>query len=560
MIKLHRGDSLKILRRLPDESVQCCVTSPPYWGLRNYGVAGQLGLEPTPEAYLARMVEVFREVRRVLRDDGVCFINMGDSYASARSVVSCDTSCKAPEDSRDRDCLCESLCGACRKAYQTGKAHIARKRVPKQVASPCEPNRERKESQNGHSPTLDSSRRANRNGVASKDLEPRRQRAAEQLHVSPQSNSGGSSRQSQGVYSRKDRLSSCLLCGRSIERESRECGHTTASLCERQKSLLSTQDLAANKNGKASTGDASGCRNAGMACDCSYPYYGTTSHHVTLKPKDLVGIPWRLAFALQADGWYLRSDIIWHKPNPMPESVTDRPTKSHEYVFLLTKSPRYFWDQEAVREPQCKSTLERFAPGQAPRRAGPKMKIADPKENRANASFCSASRTAILESGRNIRSVWTITPKPFRGAHFATFPPELVNRCIKAGTSQRGACPRCGKAWKRVVETHKEDAGCWSKNGGAKRADAPGAAVSKSSVFRTGLVNVPTTLGFRPACRCRAAKPVPCVVLDPFIGSGTVAAVARSLGRDCIGIDLNPKYLTMARARIKAQPRVALAV
>ncbi len=182
MIKLYRGDCMKILRRLPDCSVQCCVTSPPYWGLRDYGVAGQLGLESTPEAYVARMVEVFREVRRVLRDDGTLWLNMGDSYAT-------------------------------QKAERT---------------------------------------------------------------------------RSQG----------------------RECGGP------RDKATILPR----------------------------------TSMPFGLKPKDLVGIPWRLAFALQADGWYLRSDIIWHKPNPMPESVRDRPTKAHEYVFLLSKSERYFWDQEAVRE------------------------------------------------------------------------------------------------------------------------------------------------------------------------------------------------------------------
>jgi DNA modification methylase len=381
MIKLHRGDAITVLRRLPDCSVQCCVTSPPYWGLRSYDacscvdqgrleiaqdgrgdrhVAGgaiafhrirgadpkcsqckgtgaissltqrQLGLEPTPEAYVAHMVEVFAEVKRVLRDDGTLWLNMGDSYA------------------------------------------------------------------------------------------------------------GG--------------------------------------------------------------GPHHGDKNVGFNGSNTGPKHGVDRIGVPgLKAKDLVGIPWRLAFALQANGWWLRADCIWHKPNPMPESVRDRPTKSHEYIFLLAKSERYFWDQNAVRED--------------------------------------------LPNGRNMRSVWTITPKPFRGAHFATFPPALVERCIKAGTSERGACPRCGKAWERVVE-HSPMILRRSE-----RTHSMGRTRSSGTMLEPPRSK---TLGFRQSCTCPAAPPVPQVVLDPFIGSGTVAAVAKSLGRDCIGIDLNPKYLAMARARIKS--------
>lgn len=413
MNKLYRGDCLNILRRLPDESVQCCVTSPPYWLLRDYGVAGQLGLEPTPESYVARMVEVFREVRRVLRDDGTLWLNIGDSYAS-------------------------------------------------------------------------------------------------------------------GEVGRHDALQSIGACA----------GETRM---KRMPGLARSQQK--RQQAKLKTG---------------------------LKSKDLVGIPWRLAFALQADGWYLRSDIIeevelycpcgcghvmeeriwrhspdrdliWHKPNPMPESVRDRPTKAHEYVFLLSKSARYFWDQEAVREEQTGDTR-----GRVPRVDAKMIGTTRASLYATNESRMKNHRSHIeIPGGRNIRSVWTITPKPFRGAHFATFPPAMVERCVKAGTSERGCCPRCGKAWERVLEP------VGKAISGHPRGHNAAFCAERAINGAVPLVTIRRDLGFRQSCTCRAAPPVPCVVLDPFIGSGTTAAVARSLGRDCIGIDLNPKYLTMARQRVK---------
>jgi DNA modification methylase len=261
---LLTGDVRERLAELPDASVQCCVTSPPYWGLRDYGTDGQLGLEPTPAAYVASLVAVFREVGRVLRDDGTLWLNLGDSY-----------------------------CGG-----------------------------------GGYAPDAPSN-----------------------LAGSKQTTIGGA------------------------------CKTTAAT--------------------KTPSG---------------------------LKPKDLVGIPWRLAFALQADGWYLRSDIIWNKPNPMPESVTDRPTKSHEYVFLLTKSARYFYDVDAVREPISESTVSRnkYAwKGHMGRHVPTEERGARNVES--HAELCNPL-------GRNTRSVWTITTQPYPDAHFATFPEALPERCIRAGT------------------------------------------------------------------------------------------------------------------------------
>ena len=257
-------------RHLPlrDESVQCVVTSPPYWGLRDYGTLGQLGLEPTPEEYVANMVEVFREVRRVLRPGGTLWLNLGDSYAASRS------------------------------------------------------------------------------------------------------------------------------------------GPIGAS------TLMGDKHHAQHESRKAK--EAAGRPNSRWRFD---PW--------GLKPKDLVGIPWRVAFALQMDGWYLRSDIIWHKPNPMPESVGDRPTKAHEYLFLLTKSERYFYDADAIKEP-VSGTAHARGSGVHPKSAPAGSGV------RANESFSAAVRELVDE--RNKRDVWTVASRPYSGAHFATFPEALVEPCIKAGS------------------------------------------------------------------------------------------------------------------------------
>ena len=255
--RIIQGDCIEVMRTLPGASVHCCVTSPPYWGLRDYGHDGQIGLESTPEAYVARMVEVFREVRRVLREDGTCWVNLGDSY----------------------------------------------------------------------------------NGI------------------------GGPGKQNGGPI-----------------------GPTAAIAIE-----------------------------------------GTKGRRISgLKPKDLCGIPWRVAFALQADGWWLRQDIIWHKPNPMPESVRDRCTKAHEYVFLLTKSERYYYDAAALREP--------YADGVGKDRlACPKASIGrgGNEGDRMRSQF-------YKNGGRNRRSVWTVTTKPYSGAHFAVMPADLVEPCIKAGCPEEG--------------------------------------------------------------------------------------------------------------------------
>jgi len=325
------------MKSLPDESIQTCITSPPYFGLRDYGVDGQIGLEETPDAYVQRLVEVFREVKRVLRDDGTLWLNLGDSYTS--------------------------------NGIKTGKS-------------------------NNESSTLQ----------------------------------GGKS----------------------------------------------TQIVASSVKGRF--------------------FYDT-------KPKDLIGIPWRVAFALQADGWYLRQDIIWHKPNPMPESVTDRCTKAHEYIFLLSKSQKYYYDHEAIKE---ESTYGLGGVDSRPARVVRNREYGyDSKENnhpeayRKNTAY-TFSRN-VNERGkpgtenqhrkdrepveysttRNKRSVWTVTTKPYSGAHFATFPPDLIEPCVLAGSPENG------------------------------------------------------------------------IVLDPFGGSGTTGGVAMKLNRKAILCELNPEYVGIMEQRIQ---------
>jgi len=255
---LYQGEALTVIESLPDCSVGCCITSPPYWGLRDYGCADQLGLEKTPEEYVAKMVELFREVRRVLKADGTLWLNLGDSYATQ---------------------------------------------------------------------------------------------------------------------------------------------HITGT----------TDDKAGWKHGKLSKG-----------------YHGRAGGvGGNIKPKDLVGIPWRVAFALQADGWYLRQDIIWHKPNPMPESVTDRCTKSHEYIFLLTKSARYYYDNEAIREPHICANDKRNDGQRHTYSDGSKYDQID-KNRQQTKTDC----VSFHPNGRNKRSVWTVTTKPFKEAHFATFPKDLILPCV----------------------------------------------------------------------------------------------------------------------------------
>jgi len=336
------GDALEILKSLPDQCVHCVVTSPPYWGLRDYGLEGQMGSEKTPEEFIEKMVVLFREVRRVLLNDGTCWINIGDSYYGRKGMNGASTS------------------------YAN------------------------------HERTLN------------------------------------------------------------------------------KKALLGT------KRGE---------------------YRPNDRPHPGLKPKDLVGIPWMLAFALRADGWYLRQDIVWNKPNPMPESVTDRCTRSHEFLFMLSKSKKYYYDAAAIRTPPAESSLQRWSQNIEAQAGSDRVPGKTNGAMKAVGGYSRSERQrghvlphkgfndkwdnmALAEQqamGANKRSVWTAATASFKEAHFATFPEELIVDCIKAG------CPAGG------------------------------------------------------------------IVLDPFMGAGTTALVAKKQGRHYLGIELNPTYVDIAEARLKKE-------
>lgn len=377
------GDVIEVLPTLPSGHYHCVVTSPPYWNLRDYGCDGQLGLEPTPEAYVENMTSVFREVRRVLHPSGTLWLNMGDSYAS-------DT-----------------------KGSGGGWAND-----PKNYAS---------KAQN----------------------------------------------------------------------------------------------------------------------------YGKRKSNHGLKPKDLCGMPWRLAFALQADGWYLRSAIVWAKGTSvlrregavMPESVTDRPTSAYEMVFLLTKNARYFYDAEASKESVTGTANDR---GHG---VNPKAKAND-RGSRQNASFAAATSGPVMSTG-NLRNVWRINTAPYPEAHFATYPPKIVEQCLKAGTSEKGCCPECGMPWVRVVERSGGTIGkSWHGHGDDIGLGAGQDGPDRVKAMTDGTYAVRTT-GWRPGCG-HTWGPIPCRVLDPFGGSGTTGMVAAQMGLDYTLIELNPEYAQLARDRTGA--------
>ena len=476
-----QADALHI--PLADESVQCVVTSPPYWGLRDYGLEatawpsgwkGCLGLEPTLELYVEHIVSIFREVRRVLKKDGTVFLNLGDSYfgggrggggsfSSERPgwhAIPYGTFDKAPEDYRGHGCLCESLCGVCREVYLSHRFHKDDLLVSMLIASLSSPNHGNKEFGFFHPPTLDFSLLENHILVATQGLEHFPPLSGEQPSASQMSMPDESSQQLLDECLRRGNSSVCLLCVRSLVGNVQGFSHKSDDYLERASHRGGSVSHDGRPNSRTQHKDKA-CEYCSDILDSSTNIKPQCS--ANLKPKDLVGIPWMVAFALRDDGWWLRCDIIWAKPNPMPESVRDRPTRAHEYLFLLTKSARYHYDAEAISERSIgqnehDSTGPGYnVPGQTKQHGNRRPKVDKQRgHSRRHAGFndrwdqMTKSEQGAL--GRNKRSVWTIATESYPGAHYATFPKKLVEPCILAGCplSDTVLDPFCGKG--TVVE------------------------------------------------------------------------------------------------------------
>lgn len=552
------GDALEWLRGLADESVHCIVTSPPYWGLRDYGVGGQIGLEPTYQEHIAALVLLFREARRVLRSDGVCWVNYGDCYASASGAQreqSYGSDGKAKRGSTNRDWSSENHDDGRTSSWWSRIVDTDCRHVHEQVLELCLQIQAYTQSLLGHLPNADYFlRQEHRQSlVAILDRSPSLTRAVEQLLGVHQSTTDLSVPQPPGGLTLVGMLSACLSSLRSL------ASYVHQSACTLDDS---------SKTVDCNQGNASLCAVLVDHIQCISGYCSLVSTWLTLpyvqpqyttkplKPKDLAMLPHRLAIALQDDGWWVRADIIWSKPNPMPESVTDRPTKAHEYVFLLTKSERYFYDAEAIKEPcvrghagstytNGKTAAAKEGSPLRPVGTGPRTDKQAATGKRQYDGF-NDRWDASPTTSRNKRSVWTVATEPTPEAHFATFPTKLIEPMILAGCPAR-VCAVCGAPWKREVSVSYENPGNRKTNGPRsleRRHETAG--------FAQRLERHSETLGWCATCTCNGPTDSG-IVLDMFFGSGTTGRVARRWGRHFLGCDLNPAYVEMAE-RLLAVP------
>jgi len=504
MVSLVQGNALSI--PLTDKSVQCIITSPPYWGLRSYaGTATWEGGEAGCDHEAARHKNRFDYAlnKGTLSASG----GVGDQSSNAGSAFS------------RYDSVCPT-CGARRIDAQLGSEplHDCGAWMPVEHFT----GEYREEWIDDEDEDAD----GNRVFFKVKRLVPVIE------------------------YSQREPCGECYLCHmRQVARECwrvlRDDGVMFWNIADSMYSQIKGDNRTPEELERGSTLGKANSKNTAANQAFRNKFPPRRFDAVGLKPKDRCGIPERTALAFQADGWYWRSGITWVKPNPMPESVTDRPTKSTEMVYLFTKAERYYWDAEAVREAQTNKpeTLERYA--------YPKSKDRKSPLNLDN-NWGENDLPIWLNNGsRNLRDAWMIATAPYPGQHFATFPPELPRRCIKAGTSERGCCPKCGKPWVRVVDNSEKTPDLrWAPSGGLHRANTPGQETSPSSIFRTGQQTITKTLGWRAACACDAGEPRPCVVLDPFSGAATTGIVARELGRHYVGLELSGEYLQQSRDRL----------
>lgn len=558
---LYLGDVVAELRSIPDCSVQCVVTSPPYWALRDYGVEGQLGLEKTPEEYVANMVAVFREVRRVLRDDGTLWLNLGSSYAgggnggggsfaterpgwsvfgdrrpsrSRHDAPACGTDGTALPDSQAADRVCPD-CGGERQAETCSRR--GRNARTDRSASQAEQPTSQAIRDTGPVDCVQASPDALLPGV-------------------PQSTTSQSSEQLSDACGPEATVSVCQPKMPTTSPVSRPYADTKACTCGTSPKLPPLVVRTQGKESFFSACDRSDCKGVGT---CGLCWCSLAIPSLNFKPKDLVSIPQLVAFALQADGWYLRSEIIWHKKSPMPESVRDRPTKSHEQIFLLSKKPRYFYDIVGSQEFGAVSV-----PGN--KDAG---KYRDLKTSKGDYRLKRNLHQVGSVAKRNMRSVWSLASYPLKAAHFAAYPPELVRRCLLAGVSENGCCAECRKPYERIVEkvrvktrpgtNAKQHFGSnWQSGTGSHDTLKHNASDSETHPKQSDIVpnrdqyrhvTETKTTGWKSTCKCETFDAVPCTVLDPFHGAGTTWKVCERLGLHYIGIDINPEYLKLSIER-----------